>query len=154
MPGVCAPQQEKSPQWEARAQQGRIAPACCNLRKHSPSSEDPAQPKTNFKKRYRPIIYGFFRALLELVYSFGYRKSWGCIFNNCLSPYYLFSVLIFVFLLCYFMFFFFFSFHCHTFLPGFPIWLGFSKFEEWLYMWMIPMIKGTGYDSFDSYWGK
>ena len=99
VPGVCAPQREKSPQWEAGAEQGGIAPACYNLGKCSRSGKDPVQLKTHFKKCYRPIIYGFFRTVFEPICIFGYRKSWGCIFNNCLSPYYLFSVLIFVFLL-------------------------------------------------------
>ena len=30
MPRACAPQQEKPPQWEARALQQRVAPAHCN----------------------------------------------------------------------------------------------------------------------------
>ena len=45
MPRAHAPQQEKPPQWEARAQQQRVAPARCNYRKPARSNEDPTQPK-------------------------------------------------------------------------------------------------------------
>ena len=46
-PRACAPQQEKPPQWEARAPQWRLAPARYNWRKLAHSNKDPMQPKTN-----------------------------------------------------------------------------------------------------------
>ena len=46
-PRACAPQQEKLPQWEARAPQQRVAPARRNWRKPMHSNEDPTQPKIN-----------------------------------------------------------------------------------------------------------
>ena len=39
------PQQEKPPQWEARALQQSVAPTCCNQRKSVCSDEDLPQPK-------------------------------------------------------------------------------------------------------------
>ena len=44
MPRAPAPQQEKPPQWEARAPQRRVAPARRNQRKPVHSNEDPTQP--------------------------------------------------------------------------------------------------------------
>ena len=41
---TCAPQQEKTRWWEARAPQWRVAPACHNWREASHRGEDPAQP--------------------------------------------------------------------------------------------------------------
>ena len=47
VPGAHAPQQERPPQWEARAPQWRVAPALCNWREPARSGEDPTQPKIN-----------------------------------------------------------------------------------------------------------
>ena len=44
IPWVGALQPEKPPQWEARAPQGRMAPAHCNWRTPKRSNEDPPQP--------------------------------------------------------------------------------------------------------------
>ena len=46
-PRARAPQQEKPPQWEARAPQQRVALARRNWRKPACSNEDPMQPKIN-----------------------------------------------------------------------------------------------------------
>ena len=59
-PRARALQQEKPPQWEARALQWRAAPARRNYRKPVRSNEDPMQPKINKfikkkKKRYSQI---------------------------------------------------------------------------------------------------
>ena len=48
-PRAHALQQEKPLQWEARAQQWRVAPARHNLRKPVRSNKNPTQPKTNNK---------------------------------------------------------------------------------------------------------
>ena len=45
--GACAPQQERTRQWEARAPRWRVAPARRNWRKPSHRNEDPTQPKIN-----------------------------------------------------------------------------------------------------------
>ena len=44
VPGVCAAQQEKPPQWEAHGLAQRVVLAHCNKRKPACSNEDPAQP--------------------------------------------------------------------------------------------------------------
>ena len=46
-PRARALQQEKTPQWEARAPQLRVAPARRNWRKPPGINEDPTQPKIN-----------------------------------------------------------------------------------------------------------
>ena len=46
-PRAHAPQQEKPPQWEARAPQRRVALAHHNERKPARSNKDPTQPKIN-----------------------------------------------------------------------------------------------------------
>ena len=46
-PRARAPQQEKSPHWEARAPQQRVAPTRRNWKKPVHSNEDPTQPKKN-----------------------------------------------------------------------------------------------------------
>ena len=50
MPRACAPRQEKPLQWEAHAQQWKLAPAHCSSRKPTQSNTDPAQPK---KEKWR-----------------------------------------------------------------------------------------------------
>ena len=45
VPRARAPQQEKPPQWEARAPQRRVAPARLKQRKPARSNKDPTQPK-------------------------------------------------------------------------------------------------------------
>lgn len=50
VPTAYVPQQEKPPQQEAHALQRRVAPARCNQRKPT-CSKDPAQPKSNNKKK-------------------------------------------------------------------------------------------------------
>ena len=54
VPRAHTPQQEKPPQWEARALQWRAGPACGNQRKPAHNNEDPTEPKTNkfIKKRH------------------------------------------------------------------------------------------------------
>ena len=54
--GACAPQRERSRQWEAHAPRWRVAPARHNWRKPLHRNEDPTQPKINklinLKKNY------------------------------------------------------------------------------------------------------
>ena len=45
VPIAHASQPEKPLQWKARALQQRVAPVCCNWKRHMCSNEDPLQPK-------------------------------------------------------------------------------------------------------------
>ena len=51
MPRTRAPQQEKPPQWEARAPQRRVAPACLQLEKAIVQQQRPNTAKTKNKKQ-------------------------------------------------------------------------------------------------------
>ena len=53
VPRAHAPQRERSLQWEARPPQWRVAPARCNWRKPTHSSEDSTQPKIKQKQKQK-----------------------------------------------------------------------------------------------------
>ena len=57
-PRACALQQEKPPQWEARAPQQRVAPALSNYRKTACKQRHNAAKKKKKKKRKRKLRSG------------------------------------------------------------------------------------------------
>ena len=64
-PRACGLQQEKPPQWEARAPQ---------LEKSLCSNEDPAEPKTNFKKFYKKEKTENFPNMVKNTNSWGWQR--------------------------------------------------------------------------------
>ena len=75
VPRAHGPQQEKPPQWEARAPQWRVAPARHNWRKPAHSNKHPTQPEkptTTTKNKKSPIVL---EALARTIEQLGKKKK-------------------------------------------------------------------------------